>query len=168
MDNAHTEKVSLYLGAGKDHKDGFINVDIVDFPGIDLVADVTKGLPFSDSSVDHVCTRDMMEHLPQESKVPVINEIWRVLKDGGTMEHYIPNAGSRNDFGSPSHLSHWNLQQFEHFDLDSYRYPLDHDYEGFIGGFRKVLAEEVNWRDEYGVQIPQSIHVIYRAVKEDA
>lgn len=157
--------MKVYLGAGKDHKEGWVNVDMYPFPGIDMVGDVTKGLPFEDSSVDELYTQDFMEHLPQDKKMFVINEIWRVLKDGGTMEHYIPNAGSRNDFGSPSHLSHWNLQQFEHFDLDSYRYPLDHDYEGFIGGFRKVLAEEVNYKDEYGVSVPQSIHVIYKAVK---
>lgn len=163
MDN----KVRVYLGAGKDHKDGYVNVDMFPFPGIDVVADITKGLPFEDSSVDEIYSQDFMEHIGPEFKVPVINEIWRVLKDRGIMEHYIPNAGSRNDFGSPSHLSHWNLQQFKHFDIDSYRYNLDHDYEGFIGKFKKVLAEEVNWQDEYGVLIPQSIHVIYRAIKDE-
>lgn len=160
--------MKLYLGAGKDCREGYTNVDIYPFPGVDVVADVTKGLPFKDNSVEEVFTQDFMEHLPQESKIPVINEIWRVLQDNGLMEHWIPNAGSRNDFGSPSHLSHWNLQQFEHFDIESYRYEKDHDYEGFVGKFKKVLAEEVNWQNEYGVIVPQSIHVIYRAIKEDA
>lgn len=155
----------LYLGAGSDHREGFINVDRYPFNGVDVVADVTEGLPFEDSSVDYVYTQDFMEHLPTEKKVFVINEIWRVLKNDGLMEHYIPNAGSRNDFGSPSHLSHWNLQQFEHFDIDSYRYPLDHVYEGFIGGFRKVTAELVNYQQEQFGMMPQSIHVIYKAVK---
>lgn len=155
----------LYLGCGKDHKEGFINIDREPFEGVDTVCDITKGLPFEDSTADYIFSQDFMEHLPPESKVSVINEIWRVLCNGGLMEHYIPNAGSRNDFGSPSHLSHWNLQQFEHFDIDSYRYDVDHEYEGFIGKFQKVLAEEVNYQDEYGVQVPQSIHVIYKAIK---
>jgi hypothetical protein len=158
--------MKIYLGAGSDRKAGFLHVDMYPFDGIDIVADVTKGLPtIETSSVDEIYTQDFMEHIVPEAKVTVINEIWRMLKDGGTMEHYIPNAGSRNDFGSPSHLSHWNLQQFEHFDIDSYRYKLDHVYEGFVGQFKKVLAEEVNWQEEYGVKIPQSIHVIYKAVK---
>lgn len=154
-----------YLGAGKDHKEGYINIDIHPFPGIDIVADITKGIPLEDNSLDFLYSQDFMEHLPPESKVFVINEIWRVLKNGGKMEHYIPNAGSRNDFGSPTHLSHWNLQQFEHFDIDSYRYDVDHEYEGFIGKFRKVLAEEVNYQPERFGMMPQSIHVIYSAIK---
>lgn len=81
------------------------------------------------------------------------------------MEHIIPNAGSRNDFGSPSHLSHWNLQQFEHFDVDSYRYTADREYEGFKGGFKKIKAEEISPMDEGGRIVNQCIHVIYAAVK---
>ncbi len=158
--------MKIYLGCGKDKKEGFIGVDAYPFKGVDVVADLTKGLPFGDSSADYIYTQDFMEHLPPESKVPVINEIWRVLENGGRMEHFIPNAGSRNDFGSPTHLSHWNLQQFEHFDIESYRYDVDHEYEGFVGKFRKVLAELVNWKEEEdGVHRAQSIHVIYEAVK---
>lgn len=159
------EYKKVYLGAGKDAKDGYINIDFYPFPKIDIVADITKGIPLEDSSVDYVFSQDFMEHLPPESKVFVINEIWRVLKNGGRMEHWIPNAGSRNDFGSPTHLSHWNLQQFEHFDVNSYRYDVDHEYEGFKGKFIKILAEEVSPMDEYGRTVYQSIHVIYEAIK---
>jgi len=155
----------IYLGSGKDHKEGFTNVDIHPFEGVDVVCDITKGLPFEDSSIDFVFSQDFLEHIDPTKKVMVINEIWRVLKDGGEMEHFIPNAGSRNDFGSPSHLSHWNLQQFEHFDIESYRYRVDHEYEGFVGKFKKILAEEVNHQYGYGVLIPQAIHVIYAAIK---
>lgn len=156
----------LYLGAGKDRKEGYVHVDAFPFPGIDVICNIGKErLPFEDSSIDSVFTQDFMEHLAPEYKVPVINDIWRVLKPEGTMEHWIPNAGSKNDFGSPSHLSHWSLQQFEHFDLDSYRFNLDRDYEGFIGAFRKVVAEEVNFKQEYFGLMPQSIHVIYKALK---
>ncbi len=157
--------MKLYLGAGKDRKEGFTHVDIYPFPGIDYVADVTKTLPFEDNSVDYVFTQDLLEHLPTESKVFVINEIWRILKNGGQMEHFIPNAGSRNDFGSPSHLSHWSLQQFEHFDINSYRWEKDHEYEGIKAKFKKILAEEGWSLQEYFGMMPQSIHVIYEAIK---
>ena len=155
----------LYLGAGRDRKPGFQHLDKHLYYGIDIQCDVTKGIPRADDSCSYIYTQDFMEHLPTESKIFVINEIWRVLQPSGYMEHYIPNAGSRNDFGSPSHLSHWNLQQFEHFDIDSYRYNIDQEYEGFIGAFQKVLAEEVNFKQEYFGSMPQSIHVIYKAVK---
>lgn len=157
--------MKVYLGAGSHRLEGFVHVDAYPFEGIDHVCDIAHDkLPFEDNSVDYVYSQDFMEHIPPETKVHVINEIWRVLKVGGRMEHYIPNAGSRNDYGSPSHLSHWNLQQFEHFDKDSYRWEKDRHYEGFIGAFKKVLAEEVNWKMEYFGLMPQSIHVVYEKV----
>jgi ubiquinone/menaquinone biosynthesis C-methylase UbiE len=158
--------IKLHLGCGKNIKEGWINIDRESYPGVDHSLDLsTENLPFEDSSVDEVFSEDFLEHLPPESKIHVINEIWRVLKPGGTMEHYVPNAGSRNDFGSPSHLSHWNLQQFEHFDVNSYRWEKDRGYEGFIGGFQKILAEHVNIQPDENGYMAQSIHLIYSAVK---
>jgi hypothetical protein len=95
----------------------------------------------------------------------VINEIYRVLVPNGVMEHYVPNAGSRNAYGSPSHLSHWNLQTFEHFDVDSHRWAKDRGFEGIVGGFRKVSADLLNWQvEEDGVKRAQSLRVRYRKV----
>jgi SAM-dependent methyltransferase len=158
-------RTKLHMGCGKDKFQGWINLDRT--AGADVVCDVVKeALPFEDSSIDYVYSQDFLEHLPPEARVPLMNEIWRVLKPGHAMEHYVPNAGSRNDYGSPSHLSHWNLQLFEHFDVDSYRWEKDRVYEGFIGGFKRNVAELVNWQiEEDGVKRAQSIHVVYTAVK---
>lgn len=148
---------NLYLGAGSDRKEGFIHLDAYPFEGIDFVWRCPDSLPYEDSSVDYVFTQDFLEHIEPKDKIPLMNEIWRVLKSEGVMEHIIPLAGSRNDFGSPSHLSHWHPQQFEHFDIDSHRYALDHVYEGFKGAFKKIestVAED-----------GQTFHVIYKAIK---
>jgi SAM-dependent methyltransferase len=156
----------LYMGCGKQRLDGWLHADIYPYPSVDVVCDATKEWPWPDNTFERVFTRDFMEHLPPTASVHVINEMWRVLKPGGTMEHFIPNAGSCNDFGSPSHLSHWNLQVFEHFDTDSYRYELDKEYEGIKGPWRKVFAELVNFHNEEdGVRRAQSIHVRYKTVK---
>lgn len=160
--------MKVYLGAGRDRKEGFVHVDMMDYPGIAYVWKCPDPLPFTDHSIDHVFTQDFLEHIRPEDKITLINEIWRVLRIGGLMEHWIPNAGSRNDFGSPSHLSHWNLQQFEHFDVDSYRWAKDREYEGFFGAFKKVIAETAASIEEVegsGIMVPQSIHVVYSKVE---
>lgn len=158
--------MKLYMGAGKDRLEGWIHSDMHPYPGIDVVCDATKPWPWADNTFDWVFTQDFLEHLPSESKVFVINEMWRVLRPNGIMEHRVPNAGSQNDFGSPSHLSHWNLQQFEHFDIESYRYELDKDYEGIKCAFKKVFAQLTGHLIEAdGVARFQSIHVRYQAVK---
>ncbi len=125
----------------------------------------TERLPIDDASVDYVFSEDFLEHLPPDRRVGVMNEIHRVLVPGGVMEHYVPNAGSRNDFGSPSHLSHWNLQTFDHFDVDSHRWEKDRAFEEFRGGFKKVSADLLNWQaEEDGVRRAQSLRVRYRAI----
>lgn len=154
----------LHLGCGQNIIKGWTNMDRM--PGADVVCDLTQGIPAGDSSYDYVFSEDFLEHLPPEKKVFMINEIWRVLEPGGIMEHFVPNAGSRNDFGSPTHLSHWNLQTFDHFDVESYRYRKDRLFEGITGGFRKISAECLNWhKEEDGILRAQSIHVKYAAVK---
>lgn len=163
--SAKEGEIKVNLGSGKDTQEGWINIDSYPFPNT-IVADITTRIPLEDNSCDLVYSQDFLEHIDPYKKVQVINECWRVLKPGGRMEHYVPNAGSRNDFGSPTHISHWNLQAFDHFNLESHRWKADHDYEGFIGGFKVILYDLVNWQEEYdGINRAQSIHVIMEAVK---
>lgn len=159
----------LHLGCGTRIWPGWINIDRMApaEPDADFVTgDVAvQRLPIADASIDYVFSEDFLEHLPPDRRVAVMNEIHRVLVPGGVMEHYIPNAGSRNDFGSPSHLSHWNLQCLEHFDINSHRWKKDRGFEGFVGGFTKVSADLLNWQvEEDGVKRAQSLRVRYRAV----
>jgi len=157
----------MHLGCGARVWPGWLNIDRV-FPadlGADFMRwDLTAGpLPVENASIDYVFSEDFLEHLPPDARVDVMNEIHRVLVPGGVMEHYVPNAGSRNDYGSPSHLSHWNLQTFEHFDVDSYRWAKDRHFEGITCGFTKVSAELLNWQvEEDGVKRAQSLRVRYR------
>jgi SAM-dependent methyltransferase len=162
----------LHLGCGEQEKRGWINIDRVQpkwvtdkscCVAVDFACDE---IPVTANSFDYVFSEDVLEHLPPDRRVHVLNEIWRVLVPGGLMEHYVPNAGSQNDFGSLSHLSHWNLQCFDHIDTTSYRWEKDRAFQGLIGGFTKVKAELVNWQTEAdGVKRAQSLHVVYRAVK---
>lgn len=156
----------LHLGCGTRVWPGWINVDRCPLEmSVVLPCDVAVDLPFENDSFDYVFTEDFLEHLPPDRRVPVMNEIHRVLVPGGVMEHYVPNAGSRNDYGSPSHLSHWNLQTFEHFDVDSYRWEKDRRFEGITCGFKKVSSELLNWQtEEDGVSRAQSLRVRYRKV----
>lgn len=152
------QKRKIDLGAGTNPKEGYIGLDII--PLADIQCDITGGLPFEDNSIDAIYSQDFLEHIPQDKVITVMNEIWRVLKVGGQMEHWIPNAGSRNYFASPSHLSHWNIRTFEFFEDGNRRRNVDKHFAGIKAKFKTIINKEVNFQDEYGVQIPQSIHYI--------
>lgn len=161
----------IHLGCGERLKAGWVNLDRVrpsgaddSFRHVNCETQALTGVVGSHVA-DYVFSEDFLEHVAPERRVSVINQCWEVLKPGGIMEHYVPNAGSRNDFGSPSHLSHWNLQTFEHFDVDSYRWAKDRAFEGIRGGFTKISANLLNWRvEDDGVKRAQSLRVRYRAV----
>lgn len=57
--------IRLYLGCNQRPKEGYVNVDIVAYPGVDVVADLEKRWPWEDGSVDEILTVDLPEHLRQ-------------------------------------------------------------------------------------------------------
>ena len=101
-------EVRLNLGCGYDHIDGYVNIDNREEVKPDVVCDVIDGLPYEDSTVDYVRAHDFLEHIPLGLTVPVVTEIWRVLKPGGTLESLTPDAeNGQGAFQDPHHLSFW-------------------------------------------------------------
>jgi hypothetical protein len=75
-----TKELRLDLGAGVNKREGFIGVDILKLPGVDMVVDLTKKWPWKDNSVDEVHMSHTLEHFTQEERIHVMNEMYRVLK----------------------------------------------------------------------------------------
>ena len=59
------EGIKLNLGANQHAQPGFVNVDIEDYDGIDVVADLEKAWPWESGSVAEIVTNDLPEHLRQ-------------------------------------------------------------------------------------------------------
>jgi SAM-dependent methyltransferase len=79
----------LHLGSGQVHLDGWLNIDLLPLPGVDLALDVTTDLPFSD--VDAVYAEHFLEHLEPEEAVRLLARIHGVLAPGGTLRLSTPN-----------------------------------------------------------------------------
>jgi predicted SAM-dependent methyltransferase len=108
--------IRLYLGCGSLPRAGWINLDIRPLPGVDIVRDVLRGLPFSDSAVDQLASENFLEHIPQSEVIWLMDEMHRVLKPNGLARHLIPQAGSVIDFQDPTHLSRWCAETFTYFE----------------------------------------------------
>jgi len=86
--------IKLNLACGKDIKDGFLNIDMRNeaYVGkIDIAADITMGIPFSNSSVDMIYTSHFVEHLDSVELEHFFREAWRILKPGGFMRLVWPD-----------------------------------------------------------------------------
>jgi SAM-dependent methyltransferase len=101
------------LGSAHNKPEGYIGVDIRPGPGVDIVHDVATGLPFDDSSVGVVRAFDFLEHVADS--VGLMNEIWRVLVDGGWLLSVTPSTDGRGAFQDPTHCSWWNENSFLYY-----------------------------------------------------
>jgi predicted SAM-dependent methyltransferase len=114
-------KMKLNLGSGFRPHPGYVNIDCSERCKPDLLHDITTGLPYEDNSVDEIIAADFLEHIPIGKTVFVIEEIWRVLKPGGTLEHFTPSTDGRGAFQDPTHVSFWNQNSWLYYTHDAYR-----------------------------------------------
>jgi SAM-dependent methyltransferase len=103
----------LNLGCGTDIKYGWVNLDKAALPGVDIVHDLeTLPLPFPDGSFDHVCAKDVLEHVDY---VPLLKELHRVLSAGGILEIQVPHFTSVDNYIDPTHRRQFSIRTFDFF-----------------------------------------------------
>lgn len=141
--------MKLNLGACDRPFPGFLSVDIV--PPADVITDLTQPWPWPDSSVDEIVAHDVVEHLP--SKRHTMNELWRVLRNGGRVTIEVPHA-TKGDGGhcDPTHVSYWTGSDFEYYEAgnfarERFRYSA---YYGVRADFRIVSILQRQYPTRYG------------------
>jgi SAM-dependent methyltransferase len=82
----------LNWGCGASGEPGWINSDIKEGPGIDLPADIMKGLPLEDAAVDYAVSVHALPELPLDMQVPVLTELRRVIRPGGALRLVLPDV----------------------------------------------------------------------------
>jgi ubiquinone/menaquinone biosynthesis C-methylase UbiE len=106
--------VKVELGCGPSKKDGYIGVDILDLPGVDLVADFNQGLQFiPDNSVDEVFSSHLFEHI--ENMELLMSEIHRILKKEGLNKIIVPHFSNPYYYSDYTHKRFFGLYTFEYF-----------------------------------------------------
>lgn len=83
--------MKLNLGCGDDIRAGYINIDALPNPGVDMVFDITQKLPFKSNSCEEIVAWDILEHLTREQLSFTLSEISRVLIINGILKVRIPN-----------------------------------------------------------------------------
>jgi predicted SAM-dependent methyltransferase len=82
----------LHVGCGpRAHIEGWWNVDIQAFPGVDERLDATAAWPYPDGSLDYVYAEHFIEHLEIDGVVSFLEEARRCLKPGGRVRLSTPS-----------------------------------------------------------------------------
>jgi predicted SAM-dependent methyltransferase len=79
----------LHVGAGRARLEGWVNLDVQQLPGVDVVADVTQGLHFAD--VEAIYAEHFLEHLRIDDAVAFLVDCHRCLVPGGRLRLSTPN-----------------------------------------------------------------------------
>jgi predicted SAM-dependent methyltransferase len=88
---AESSPTRLNWGCGSHLAAGWINSDAKDEPGVDLVADIRRGLPLQADSVDYAVSVHALPELPYPELVPALAELRRVLKPEGVLRLVLPD-----------------------------------------------------------------------------
>ena len=129
----------LNLGCGKKIKDGWVNLDIANLPGVDVVHDITKlPLPFGDNEFDEVLCEDILEHVDY---IPVLKDIHRILKPGGKVTIRVPHFTSKNNYIDPTHRHRFSIKTFGFF-VDNPDYKRDYYFDF---AFSKINSAEISF-----------------------
>ena len=81
----------LNWGCGSWTPEGWINSDIKDEPGVNLVASILDGLPLETDSIDYAVSIHALPEMHYANLIPVLQELRRVLKPGGVLRLSLPD-----------------------------------------------------------------------------
>ncbi|MCX5750938.1 MAG: methyltransferase domain-containing protein [Candidatus Saganbacteria bacterium] len=139
METLH-ENLKVDLCCGNSKPDSFMGIDIVPGNKVDLVHDLSKGIPLKDNSVEFLRAHNALEHLPDKAKI--MNEIYRVCKNGAKVELALPSTDGRGAFQDPSHITFWNENSFKYFDATTSVITMSRIL-GFTGNFKTIKIERI-------------------------
>jgi predicted SAM-dependent methyltransferase len=150
-------QVKSNLGCGDDHKEGFVNIDFIKLPAVDLVVDLEKKFSFKDNLVDEVVCENTIEHLKEPQRF--MEEIYRVCKPGARVTIVAPHTWNKVLDGKLLHVRPGiNALTFSSFD-EGMRYnystsarfkTIKVEYKMFKPfHFMKGFCEKHKWLAEY-------------------
>lgn len=110
------DRLRLDLGCGRRKRPGFIGVDRVPAPEVDVVADLEASLPFQNNSAIEVHCHSVVEHL--RDPIAFFNELHRILRPEGILRVYVPHFSNPYGHSDPTHQHLYGLYSFQYLTPD--------------------------------------------------
>jgi len=112
--------MKLHLGCGHDIKKGWINHDLLQLDGVDIVHDLTVfPWPWDNEQFSEIHMDNVLEHLPETTRT--MEELSRIMKSGGRLFIGVPYWNSFEAWGDPTHKKGFSEESFEFYDPTTWR-----------------------------------------------
>jgi len=139
---------------------GWINVDQVALPGVDLTADLSalreNRLPFDENSVDQFMMSHVIEHITDT--LSLMQELHRIAKPDATITIRCPYGSSDDAWEDPTHVRAYFIQSFGYF---SQPYYWRADY-GYRGDWQPETLELIVSKEYEGADAHAVLQRVYR------
>lgn len=105
---------ALDLGCGGKKFPGAIGVDLYHRPDVDIIADLSRPLPFKGNTFDIVYCSHILEHFT--NIISIMEEIYRICKNSARVHIRVPHYSSVHAWGNPTHYRCFNSGTLSFFD----------------------------------------------------
>lgn len=134
-------KEKLNIGCGRDYLEGYTNADISPKVSPDVVCDILDVIPFRDDTFDEVLCNNLLDQVPYgQVFVDVMNDLWRITKEGGEIFIRVPNAKDMCAFQDPMSCRTFTEETFSYMEHGHRRYEQYGKHYGFLP-FKVELLE---------------------------
>ncbi|MFO7677185.1 MAG: methyltransferase domain-containing protein [Thermoplasmatota archaeon] len=125
--------MKLNLGCGREHLEGWINIDRVKDDAVDLIHDLNTRLPFDDNSVDEILASHVFEHILYWEDL--LHECHRILKPSSIITIKVP-------YGFSPSIGH--LRYFYPYTLDGFTDQWTNDNSLQVKPLFKSIKRRIN------------------------
>ena len=123
--------MKLNIGCGRNAMDGWVNIDSVDLPGVDIVFDLDNcantRMMLADDSVDEFMLSHVIEHI--HNPLPLMQELHRIAKPHAKLTVLCPYGSSDDADEDPTHVRRYFKGSFGYFG-QPYYWRADYGYRG--------------------------------------
>lgn len=176
-------RIILDIGCGKDKKvKEAIGLDKAIVPGVDIVCDITLGLPIKDNIVDKIYCSHVLEHIRDLESL--MAELHRTLKAGGLLRIWVPHCFSAIAFGDMTHCRYFTYETFLQFDKSHPKSYYHKFHFHFLFSrmqlfrnwykpnlFERILEKVINYNQRIGERflkcLPYKDWEVYTELKKD-
>lgn len=137
-------QLRLNLGCGHIALPEYVNVDVRDLPGVDIVSDVAA-IPLEPGCVDEIFSAHLLEHFPQEALRRRLLPHWfSLLRPGGTLRAVTPDAQAML---AAAGRGDYPFEDFREVVFGAQDYVGDYHYNLFTPDSLRGLLEEAGFTD---------------------